>query len=504
MTMRFCSYIKSINESLDAISQFDDGVKRMVICESYAFPPDITNAYEARQEIMMKEAWDERVKNLVGALLTNQGDPTAGIDPATRRPLKRLFTDDAEIEEMVKTYEFMSSLENGYVTMKRSLFGDGSKREILDVKNIQDMQQAIRENGNVAITDPNRMKLIIRNGGKIVAAPMPTQLDYIRNGTGTVGRSKNFTAEEPIYAWYSHGLLSCTSVAAGGTMTKQSAIVGIYPISEQEFLNFIQSIVNGAPESSMIAARKKEVRGNKIFTYKVVDPNWKPQGFGDFEIDDETGEEREIPEKPRLIDIGSDQTNAAFAWLKEVAKLQEGQAYLQNEDAINNFIKGDQERFNNYWKAVLNNDALLDWASEKLGLEAEVVMDALQEEVDGGVLYSDLLGGNPTEAVKNLSPSFAESLNYRPVDGLLNRFKGLKCYRQMLVTGIEDEETTKYCINHYPPPESQWTNSYIAPEIRMTDKTLPAADRLKTLDPSVLAPQMRQFNASGGGSANIG
>lgn len=502
--MRFCSYIKSINESLDAISQFDDGVKRMVICEAYVFPPDIGNAYEARQEVMVKEAWDERVKNLVGALLTNQGDPTAGVDPTTGRPLKRLFTDDSEIEEMVKTYEFMSSFENGYATMKKSLFGDGSKREILDIGSVQEMQQAIRNNGNSALLDSKRMEMIIRNNGKIVEAPMPTQLDYIRSGTGVVGRSRNFTAEEPIYAWYSHGLLSCTSVAAGGTMTKHSAIVGIYPISEQEFLNFIQSVVNGAPESSMVAARKKEIHGNKIFSYKVVDPNWKPQGFGNFDIDEETGEEKEIPETPRLIDIGNDQTNAAFVWLKEVAKLQQGDAYLQNDTAIGNFVKEDQKRFNNYWNAVLNNDALLDWASEKLGLDAETIMDALQTEVEGGVIYSDLLGGNPNDAIKKLSPTFAESLNYRPVDGLLNRFKNLKCYREMLVTGIEDEETTKYCVNHYPPPNSGWPESYIAPEIRATDKTLPASDRLKTLDLRTLAPQMKTFNASGGGSAKIG
>lgn len=496
--MRFHSYVEKINESLDTISRFDRGIKQSFLCEAYDLPPRTTIA-QIKQSVMSAGEWNENVKSWVGMLLKSAMDPTtAGPDG---KPVKRLFADEAEIEAMLTTYQAMSGLENGYSATLKSLFGDGTKAGV-DTKSVSSMMNMIRNNGNQPIVDPVYLQSIIANPTTMHAPPMPTNIDIIRRGEGNIGRCISFTPAQKIWVWYSHALISCTSVATAGT-GRHSAFVGIYPKDGNELANLVQAIVNGNAGASSIATAKKSMNGNKIFTSNVLDPKWEPTGFGEEVEDEETGETRELEEAPKLLNIGSDQTNAALGLLKEMAKLDQGQAYLQNEKALKQFLQKDKQRFNNYWNDILNNGALMDWVAEKIGVDPNRVDAAMDDAINGGQLYEALLGGNPTDAATNATADFANSLAYRPVDGLLNRFKGLKSFNQMLVSGVEEEETLNYCINHYPPPGSGWKDSYLAPEIRMTDKTLPMADRLKTLDPRALAPNM-SMQRSGGAAAKIG
>lgn len=491
--MRFSSYAKRIDESLDAIGLFDYGVKRFFICEEYRFPPGINTPQMAMTQIISAGAWNDYVKNLVGAILTYAMDPTVlGPDG---RPAKRLFSDSKEIESMVSTFEAMASLSGGYVAMNRILFGDGSKRGAIDVKGVQSLQRVIQNNGG-PILDKTWLEEIISRGSVPDSPPIPSNLDAIRSGNGMVGKNHDFNPDSKIWVWYSHALISCTSVATGGT-GRYSAFVGIYPRSGDELVNLVQAIVNGNAGASSIGAAVKELHGNKLFNSNVVDPKWQPMGFGEEVEDEETGEVRELDEVAKTMNIGNDQTNAAFGLLKEVTKLEQGQAYLQNETALQQFVEKDRERFYRYWADVLANGALLDWAAEKIGVDYDDVDDAMDDAINGRTLYDDLLGGNPIGAARGATAGFASSLAYRPVDGLLNRFEGLKNYNQMVVTGVEDEATLNYCINHYPPPGCGWNKSSVAGTLRLTDKTLPMSDRLKTLDPSVLAPTATQRNSGG-------
>lgn len=495
--MGFRSLAKRIDESLDAMRSFDDGVKRTFLAEAYAFPPGY-DMFKARDYVMASPAWNDDVKNMVGALLTYATDPT---DIAGRR---MLFADETEIENLLTTYSAMAALENGFEGVKQQLFGDGSKKEAIDVRKVSSLRNAIRQNANMPITNENFLTALI-NGQDPTKASQPTNLDFIRNGSGQVG-SYNFAPGRKTYVWYSHGLMSATSVATAGTMGKYSAIVGIYPQTDDEFLDMVQNIYNGTIQNSAVAKRAKSIQGNRILSSKVVDPKWHPAGMGDIELDPDTADIIEKKENATIIDIGKNQSNASFAWLKEVSKLPEGSAYLENPDAVQRFADGDEERFYDYWNAVANNEALIMWAANRLGIEnTEDLLGKIHEAVNGKKIYSNLIGedGDSVSYIIGLAPFYAKSLNYHPVDGVLNRFKNLSSFMQMLVTEIEEEATTQYCVNHYPPPGSGWPESYIAPEIRLTDKTLPLSDRAKTLDPSALAPKTHMVR-SGGAAAKVG
>ena len=350
----------------------------------------------------------------------------------------------------------------------------------VNVTSLRELQRVVGNLGG-PITDKNIIKQIIKNGGDFqfllgggINSSAPSSLDeMIRQGTDVCregGKNR--------YLRYINGLKSATSVmmAATGIGSGYSFFKGIYPKSIADIESLYKCHINGQKYalSSPVEVVVDGSKGGRSVKSEVVDPKWKPPMKDDGTID---------VSKPRMKDISEAQADASFRWISAIIKLGEGKAYFENPEYFNALLVEDMHKFEKYFNDLAGNDDLMTYMVNSIG-GSPGDWDEMCKTKAGHIYFSILGGseGNAKDVLQDCIMKFRDTLRYRMVDGLLQRFKGANMFSYYVFTlSGEESGDTGYLLNHYPPGESKWTESPVSNFIRVTDRTRTLGDRARQM-----------------------
>ena len=375
------------------------------------------------------------------------------------------------------------------------------------------------------------------NGGG--TAPPVTVLEQIRSGTEPEKFPEPNSQKVFLRYILPFGVRTAMSLVNCGS-SGYSAFRGAYPENTAELEDLVSNALGKTIGASAVAKHRKAVEVSKTPHNPVVDPKWQPQ-MDDLGEDEDIPEEP-VPEEPipesrkfdsliksvllseditgsvggvpstpaptptpapsptphtgtepptdggdspmrvemeeaKTKDINAEQTKQAFLWMRLVSKQERGNGYFENDQVVSQFLDEDKKEFKKYYDTMADNEMLCEYLAGRLGSDEELIIDALHQIGTDG--YNAIMGGDPRRELLEVAKyGYFVSMQYFPVDGPLQRFKGAKKFSPYLYADPESNELY-YALNTYPPGSSGWFQTpSVKPMIIMSDRTLPFGRRL--------------------------